>query len=107
MCWLSLPLRSIGSSSVGHGRSGVGEKALWPATLLGVVVTIVIGVLIWADKGVVNIIAVFSIVGNVVSLMLYNKVKQIETQTNGNAMADHAFIRDLVEFIKKTAPPEE
>jgi len=82
----------------------VGEKALWPTTVIVSVTLLVIGALLYSGVDVVQIIAAFSIVGNVISLMLYNKVSRVEQNTNGLMSQDKATIRDLMDYVKNSTP---
>jgi hypothetical protein len=70
------------------------------------VLSILITTLLIVGVDVVSIIAVFSIAGNVISLMLYGKMQKVETNTNGAMTAQQALITDLVEFVKH-APAQE
>ena len=82
----------------------MGEKALWPTTVIVSVTLLVIGALLYSGVDVVQIIAAFSIVGNVISLMLYNKVSRVEQNTNGLMSQDKATIRDLMDYVKNSTP---
>ena len=96
-----------GSFSVGAARRVVGEKALWPTTVIVCVTLLVIGALLYSGIDVVQIIAAFSIVGNVISLMLYNKVSKVEQNTNGLMTHDRATIRDLMDYVKNSSPTKK
>lgn len=88
----------------------MGEKALWPSIAgVGIVCTMVTALLL-AGIEVAAVIAVFSIVGNFITLfvafMLYGKVQKIETQTNGTMTTLQETNKDLIDTIK-TLPPVE
>jgi hypothetical protein len=105
---LSSPLSlSGGSSSVTvPWRNRVGEKALWPTVVLVSILIVSVSVLLTVGVNPVSVIAVFSIAGNVLQVMLYGKIQKIETNTNGANLARDEMLRDLLEHAKRTVPLE-
>jgi len=84
----------------------MGEKALWPTVTLVSVLIICVTVLLTMGVSPVSILAVFSITGNVLGVMLYGKMQKIETNTNGSNVARDEMLRDLVEHTKRSVPLE-
>lgn len=80
------------------------DKMPWPTVVLASVGFAVIGVLLALNIPIANIIAAFSIAGNVVSLLVYGKVSKVETNTNGTAAKHQALIEDLVNYVKTSVP---
>ena len=82
----------------------MGEKALWPTVVLVSVGTAAITAMLILGVEVVSIVALFSLAGNVISLMVYGKVQNVENNTNGTVADLRSMVRDLIEHAKKTGP---
>jgi uncharacterized membrane protein len=93
------------------GGVTLGEKALWPSVVIIFIVCGLIATLLIADIDVVSIIAVFSVLGNVVltvlSLMLYGKMQKVEQNTNGVLSTQLDMIKDLMNQGARTAAKKE
>jgi len=87
----------------------VGEKALWPTVAVVAIICAFVGAMLVAGKDVVDIIAVFSLAGNVITLMLYGKMQQVESDvqkveknTNGTVTSLQIMLKDLIEHAKNS-----
>lgn len=84
----------------------MGEKALWPTVAIIGMVCTAICVMMIAGVPVVEIIAAFSIAGNLIGLMLYGKLQKVESNTNGAMTEQQSLIRELVDTVRKSPPVE-
>lgn len=84
----------------------MGEKALWPTVAIVFIGTAAVTVMLLAGVEVVSIVALFSLAGNVIGLMLYGKVQKIEDNTNGTVTSLRDMVTDLIEHAKRTGPVE-
>ena len=82
----------------------MGVRALWPTVVLVSVLIIAVTVLLTNNVSPVSIIAVFSIAGNVLQVMLYGKLEKVEANTNGINAARDEMLRDMMEHTKRSVP---
>lgn len=89
-------------------------KALWPTVWIVGIVMGVAAILLVFKVEIASIIALFSLVGNVITLMLYAKVQAVETKvekveanTNGTLSARDRQIDSLIEYAKNSTPVEK
>jgi hypothetical protein len=92
----------------------MGVKALWPTVAIVTVLAAMITVLFMAGVDPIAVLALVSfLVTNVITLMLYGKLQQVETNvqrvesnTNGMTTAQLEMLKDLLEHVKKSPPVE-
>lgn len=89
----------------------MGKDALWPTVWVMGILCLFVSVLLIFGVSVVEIIAVFSLAGNVITVMLYGKmqgvkedVQRVEHNTNGTMSSLQAMLTDLIEHAKKSVP---
>jgi uncharacterized membrane protein len=83
-------------------------RAVWAVVTMACVVLACVTVLLLnhVDPGaIISVIAV--VVTPIISAVIYDKVRSIDERTNGHQTQLTAMINDLVEYVKKTSPPEE
>jgi hypothetical protein len=84
----------------------MGEKALWPTVVIVSIVAASITAMLIAGVEVVAVIAVFSVFGNLIQIVLYGKMSKVEQNTNGQNSQLMRTVNDLVQHAKNSVPLE-